>query len=891
MLQARIFERPRKRVYKYESSRSTHRLLMAKSTPSKPTSKKSKPAPLKGNKPWRERQRVRISGPSQRDKTAWEKLPVWGQHAVCIGFLFVVAVGFTAPTTFGGLTLAGSDIVQWRGMAEAMLTYETSSNGQEALWAPNAFGGMPGYMIHYPSQILGLDSILLGLRALGLWPVAHFFVLLCGMYLLVAFLTRSRLAGVGAAVAYGLTTYLPILLVAGHNTKFVTLVFAPWLLLAVAAILYRPDESKWYSNLLMALLFAIAAAISLRAKHPQITYYLVFAVGVWWMAEGVAALRLKRWKQFGTSTALLLLGSILALLVVAHPYLPQWEYKAYTIRSSGAGGGLVWDYAMAWSQGIKESITVVIAAAFGGSGQTYWGPKTFTSGPHYFGALTVMLSVLGIFGVARRATTGLGLAALLMTLFALGENFPLVNRPMFAFFPMFSSFRVPETWLAAVALIVALLAGYGLYYLLRREATEEGEQRKSRWLYGSFSIALVFLALLYAGSGTVFEFTRDGEVEQIEAAAAAQLGTGVSDPRVRNVAGEFLRNVRVERKAMFKKDALRSILVIALALGFLVLYRRRTIPPWALAAGFILLITTDLWGVGRRYFNEDSPAMRARSDVASAIQGYDFDLFIQNEVETAGGPGNFRTLPLALNAMSDGRSPYFYESTGGYHAAKLALYQDYIDHLLTADGDGLNLNALDLMSTRYVISQTPIAGLEPVYQSQETGLLVLEKEDVLPRAFFVDDIEVIADEEQVFSRLRDSTLDLSRIAILPEALEDFSPAPFDSTNRGIVNLQRYGPREIVWEVETDRPRLMVVSEVYYSAGWTATIDDRETPILRANHLLRAVQVPAGNPIVAMTFEPRSHTTGLLISFLATLLVYLGAAVLGGLSWYRKGHPA
>ncbi len=864
---------------------------MAKSTRSKPASKTQKPAPLEGNKIWRERGRVRKSSPTLRDKTAWEMLPAWTQHAVCVGFLLVVALGFFSQTTFGGRTLVGGDTVQWRGTARAMLQYEASSNGERALWAPYVFGGMPGYMIHYPPETLGLDTVVSGFRSLGLWPVAHFFVMLCGMYLLVFFLTRLKLPGVLAAIAFGLTTYLQLLLVAGHNTKYVALAYAPWLLLAVAAILYRPEESTWYRSLLLALLFAIAAAINLRARHPQITYYLVFAVGVWWMAEGVAALRLKKWSRWGLSTSLLLFGSVLALLMVAQPYLAQWEFKAYTVRASGPGGGLAWEYAMAWSQGFKEMVTLVVADAYGGGGQTYWGAKPFTAGPHYFGALTVLLAGFGIFGVGRRATTGLGIAAFLMTLFALGEYLPLVNRPMFAFLPLFDGFRVPETWLAAVAILVAVLAGYGLYYILRREPTHGAEDRKTRWLFGGFTAALVILAILFVMGGSLFGYSREGEPEQIEASVAQQAGIAQSDPRVQATAREYLGTLREERKALLKRDALRSLFVLALALVLLVLYRRQIIPSWAIAAGFILLTTIDLWGVGRRYFNEDNPALRRESNIASAIPEYDFDRFIQNKVEEAGGPGHFRTLPLALNAMNDGRTAYYYESTGGYNAAKLALYQDYIDRLLLLDPSSLNRNALDLMSTRYIIASTPLPGLAPVYRSEETGLLVLEKENYLPRAFFVDDIEVIADEQEALARLRDTTLDLSQTAVLYENVEGFRPAPSDTTSTKTVELRRFTPRELVWEVETDEPRLMVVSEVYYPVGWVAQIDDNPAEIVRANHLLRAVRIPAGHHIVRMSFEPTSHRRGLIISLFTTLFVYLGTVALGGWWWFRRGHPA
>ena len=159
----------------------------------------------------------------------------------------------------------------------------------------------------------------------------------------------------------------------------------------------------------------------------------------------------------------------------------------------------------------------------------------------------------------------------------------------------------------------------------------------------------------------------------------------------------------------------------------------------------------------------------------------------------------------------------------------------------------------------------------------ETGQILLEE------------TEVVEGRDTAIERLQDPALDLRRTALLHEALpEPLAPAPIDSASTAQVELLRFTPREIVWEVETDRPRLLVASEVYYPAGWTARIDDAPAPILRADYLLRAVPVPEGRHIVTMQFEPEKHERSILISGLATALVYIGALLLAGLVWYRKG---
>ena len=835
--------------------------------------------------------KVRSAGASVPQETAWGRLPARTQHLVGVGFLVLVCLGFLWPVTFGPYAIVGEDTVQWRGQAEAMQQYEERT-GRLALWAPNTFGGMPGYLIHYPKAVPQLDTAVRALRAAGWWPGAHFLVLLLGAYLFAVFLTRDVLAGVLAAVAYGLTTYVPLILLAGHNTKFVAMAYAPWLLLAFAFVLRRPPDAGWPRVLLGGLLFAIALAVNLRAGHVQITYYVAFVLGVVWITEGVGAVREGAGRAFLASTGALALGAVLGVAMVAHPYLPVAEYRAFTIRASGEGGGLGWDYAMRWSQGFGEMVTLLIPGAYGGGGATYWGEKPFTAGPHYVGPLVLALAVAGLWGVRRRITLGLGIAAGVMVLLAFGRHLPLINRPAFDLLPLLNSFRVPETWLAAVALVVAVLAGVGAYYLGRREPTPEGVERKTRVAYWTFGATAGVLLLLLAGGGALFSFEAPGELERTARAAAQQYGRAPSDPAVRQAASQYVAGLRAERADLFTADAVRSLFFLLLGGGLVVLQRRRRIPAWAMQVGLLLLVTVDLWRVGQRYFNDEAPSLRTSSEILDAIPEYGVDRFIRAQVEVAGGPGHFRVLPLALNPFNSAREATFYESVGGYHGAKLALAQDYIDELIF-DADGrLNENALDLLATRYVIARGPAPGFRVAFEDEQTGLVVLEKPDALPRAYLAEETRVVEDREERLRLLRDPDLDLRRTALLNEPLpQPLDPAPIDSLSTAGVELVRFDPREIVWEVATDRPRLMVASEVYYPAGWSAYVDDRPAPIVQTNHLLRGVVVPEGEHIVSMRFEPETHERSALISIVATALAYLGALLMAGLWWYRRGHPA
>ena len=864
---------------------------MAKSRKSRPGAAGG-PAPLEGNEVWKQRSRVRRAGPVTRETSLWERQPNWVQQAICIGFLVLVAVGFCAPTVFGGRTLVGGDTVQWAATAEAMRAYEAET-GVRPEWAPNVFGGMPGTMILGGSSVPGVDSVVNAFRRAGLWPLAHLLVLLLGTYFLVRYLTRSSLAGVIAAVGYGLTTYLPLILTAGHSTKFVALAYTPWLLWAFAGLVRRSPETGKMMSVLLMLWFAIAASINLRAGHVQITYYVVIAALVWWVAEGISAVRDGRAKTWLVSTGLLGVGAVLSLAMVADPYLLQAEYKTFTIRSAGPGGGLAWEYAMAWSQGFSELLTLVIPNAYGGGGATYWGLKPFTAGPHYVGPVIAFLAIVGAVGVARRSVFAFTIAAVLMVLFSLGENLPMLNRLAFEVLPLFSAFRVPETWLIIVALLMALLAGWGAYYLQRREVTPEADARKRRVVLGAGAVLAVLIGGLWATGGGPLTFDRPDEGAQVAAAIAQQNGLSPADPQVRQAAAQYLQNAEAERFDLFSADAGRSLFFLFLAVGLAAALLWRRIPAWVALAGLALLATIDLWGVGRRYFNEDDPSLRRTSRIEAQIQPTEADRYLIEQVREAGGPGHFRVLPE--NWSQNAVPSYFYESVGGYHGAKLALIQDYFDKLLPDDSTGLNRNAMSLMSARYTVLPGLVEGYEPVLQDSQTGLVVAVDSSTLPRAFLVDSVAVVPDEAELIETIRDPSTELRRVAFLSEAPDGVDvadltgPAP-DSTVAKVL-MERFEPDEIVYRVTTDRPRLLVASEVYYPAGWTARVGTEAAPILRTDYLLRGIPVPAGNHIVTLRFEPETRSQGRLISWMAALIAYLGAIGLGSLLWYRRGDHA
>jgi len=100
-------------------------------------------------------------------------------------------------------------------------------------------------------------------------------------------------------------------------------------------------------------------------------------------------------------------------------------------------------------------------------------------------------------------------------------------------------------------------------------------------------------------------------------------------------------------------------------------------------------------------------------------------------------------------------------------------------------------------------------------------------------------------------------------------------------------LTSYSAHEIEWSVKSDARRLLVSSEIYYPAGWTATVDGEATEILQVNHAFRAIIVPEGEHVIRMKFRPESHFRGVRISLFSTILVYGALVLLIGLHLVRR----
>lgn len=808
------------------------------------------------------------------------------RHILAALILFLIPLFLYTSTIIGDKQFLGHDTIMWRAGAESVIEHREAT-GEEPLWSTNMFSGMPAYVISYAKSVTSIDTILFQLGK-GFYPAMRCWIMLMGAYLFFVLQGIRVFSSAMGAILIGFTTYIPIIIGAGHNTKFTAMVFIPWMFVGYW-LMSRSDK-----KLLSLFVFAFTLILELRAGHPQVTYYFFYLLGIWWLFDTVQAYREERLPEWGKRTGWMVLAGILALTANLQPYWSIYEYSPYSIRggsaSTAGSDGLNLEYAFAWSQGWGELLTLIVPALYGGaSGEgTYWGPKSVTSGPHYFSGAAIVLVILGILLYKRRHKYVFLTAGVLTMLFSLGYHFRLLNEVMFKYVPYFNKFRTPEMWLIVTVFCMAVLAVYGMEALLDAIESKLTDQQRKQALIAIG--ATVGLAIILAfGTRTLFSFEKPGEAQRIAQQAARQNNVSPDNPQLQRQVRQYInQRIKPERRDKASSDAKRFLLLTVLVGGVLIAAMYRKIPTGYVPMIILLLIAYDLVSVDKRYYPESSLVPdHIEREQAVQRQGRQVDRYVQDLVKQDQSYP-WRVFPMASNPFNNAVPAYFYPSIGGYSGAKMSRYQEVIDNVLFAGNDLINGDLMNMLNVKYLIARQPLSDqYKPIQQSE--GFTVFENTEVLPKAFFVDEIQTVESPAAALDAIqRTQNFDPSTTAIV-ERNDSFS-LPLASDTAATVEITTYEPREIRIAYSRATDGYLVLSETYYPAGWTASVDGEPISIEAANYILRGMEVPAGDHEVVLRFNPTSHIWGSRIAWMGNIVVWLlGLAVLG--QWWRERQQA
>jgi len=346
----------------------------------------------------------------------------------------------------------------------------------------------------------------------------------------------------------------------------------------------------------------------------------------------------------------------------------------------------------------------------------------------------------------------------------------------------------------------------------------------------------------------------------------------------------FTDELETARKYIFRYDAIRSFFFIAVAFLLTWFYATKKLKLTYFIAGLGFFILIDMWMVDKRYLNNDNfLTKRQKQNIIAATPA---DNFILQDPDL-----HFRVVNLTLSPWNDATTSYHHKSIGGYHGAKLRRYQDLIEQYISPGLQSIigSLNTqpssaqldsvlarqqvLNMINTKYIIynpSAPPLTNLQ-----------------AMGNAWIAKDIIMVNNADEEIAAL--SVNDLSEVAIVDKRFADLIPDDLASTDSaGTVMLTEYRPNYMSYQADLNQKSMVIFSDVYYEGGWNAFIDGEPVPHLRANYILRALPVNAGNHSIEFRFVFKPFEVGEKISFAGSILVFL--ILLGGFGYYFYSNP-
>jgi hypothetical protein len=172
------------------------------------------------------------------------------------------------------------------------------------------------------------------------------------------------------------------------------------------------------------------------------------------------------------------------------------------------------------------------------------------------------------------------------------------------------------------------------------------------------------------------------------------------------------------------------------------------------------------------------------------------------------------------------------------------------------------MDVLNMLNTRYFI-----------VQGQKNQPQAMINPDALGNTWIVRNYRMVENADEEIAAM--NGFDPATTAVVDKRyinLLDGFEEGIDTT--AAVELTSYKPNELTYSFSSIRDELVVFSEIHYDKGWNVYINGEQLPYMRANYVLRAMVVPAGNHEIVWKFEPKVYQTGGKIALFFSLIVIL-----------------
>ncbi len=784
-----------------------------------------------------------------------------------------------------GKRIKQHDIEMHIGMSQEINQYREAT-GEQTLWTDAPFGGMPAWNISVQPKGNLTSPIYKALR-IGLpQSLGSVFICMLGFFVLLLVLDCGFWISFIGAIAYGFTSYLFIVIGAGHNAKAMAMAYmAP----VIAGVLLSYKGKYLWGWLLTAF----ALAFEIKTGHLQITYYLALIIVILVVAELISDIKSKKLGHFLKASIGLAVAAIIGTLTCSTTLYGSYEFGKETTRGKpvltrnedNQTKGLDRDYITQWSYGMGETWSLLIPNAKGGASayigkqnpalekadrqfkdniaqsNAYWGDQPGTSGPVYVGAIVVFLFVLGALTVKGKLKWALLIATLLSILLSWGKNFMGFTNFFLDYIPGYDKFRAVSMTLVIAEVTMPLLGFLGLAEIAK---APEGFKKNQKKFFIALGITAGICLLFLAAPKLFFNFLSQEEARQF-----AQLSSG-KDGAVYASFATQLENVRI---AIFRKDALRSLLFILLSAIPIFLYGKGKLKGQIAFPILAALVLVDMFPIDKRYLNNDNFIDKSRFSNP-------FTPTVADQAILADDALDFRVADITKDMFNDASTCYFHKSLGGYCGAKLRRYQDVITQYLGGELNQLR-GAKSSQDMMLALSQLKVANmLNTKYIIYNPNAQPFPNSFAYGNAWIANDILWVDTPNEEIDAI--ATTDVQHTAILNKEFESqVGNYQFADSIAPQISLVDYKPNKLTYSFSgvstgsTTANYLVVFSEIWTEKGWKMTIDGQEQPLLRADYILRAAMVPAGEHEIVMEYAPKAYSVGNTVAFVSSLIMILG----------------
>jgi Bacterial membrane protein YfhO len=764
------------------------------------------------------------------------------------------------PYAVNNVTPTGSDFIANVGQTHRWVEW-SDKTGETVLWNPSIFGGEPIYPRLTP-KLIHIDTLITYFSKILSWFFWYLFLGGMGIYFLLRYKDIPWYIAIIVGVVFVLLPDWQAQIGEGHNSKLRALMTLPWFILSFS---YFFDKKTWISTGLFALSFSWLV----RTHHFQIIFYGILILFFLYIYPTIKLFFKKEFKSAGNLILKFGVALFLTFMTAAQPLFTTNEYAKYSIRggnpvqigkdaqSAKKASGVDFNYATQWSFSPNELLDFFIPHFSGGISTEiyngdkypqlkgrqlpgYWGEKPFSGNYANIGMILFLFAMIGIIYYRKdKFVIALAVFTVFSIFLSFGRHFPELYKLFFYYVPYFSKFRAPAMTLNATFIIILILSGFGLKAFINASRNKD-----IKIIASVFGAGLAILALVFITYDS-FAYSTAREATQYD-----------------NNTLSLLKEVR---KEFLFSDLKRLLIIMIITSGFVAAYLYKKIGKELIIAAILLLSVIEIFYVSNRA-NSIIQLNNAEQLEKSIYKETTITKILNNDKD------NMRGIALAGEFTSN-HYAYFYPLISGYSAIKLQIVQDVIEHNLFSakTNDRINWNIINMLNGKYVISPGQLNSpfLRFITQDSEKKQILYENKNALPKAWFVTNVNKMKSPEDVVLFMNTSQFKPDSVALI---VNDERNLADTYSGLGNIILVEHNPNFLEFDVQTDSEQFLIISEIYYPEGWIAKLDNEEIDIHQVNHLLRGVNIKAGNHNLTFEFKPATYYASLTYLWIGNIAI-------------------